>query len=248
MEQESGKRTLWHWASWIWGVSFLFFAVMTLVVDSRVIATLAALGIAALLLPPVRAWTHQKTGYSLPVWGRVLAVVVLMVAVVPPPNETARQPQGQAVEKAERPRAAALAPPPQAHVAEAIEDLLDRDIGGKPELESYVITPDGKSVRVIFRANQQWTTRLTRRGIERKMADIYECIFTASPSSDPAGINVVEATALYAIEDTYGNAHETMVYQTRLTRAKAERINWEQKYLLSWDRLWERTFMHQGFR
>ncbi len=101
-EQESGKRTLWHWLSWVGGLFFLFLAVAALM-DSRVIATLAALGIVALLLPPVRAWAYAKSGAHLPGLGRAVLIFLLsfvFMVFVPPPDETARQPQQQAAEEA----------------------------------------------------------------------------------------------------------------------------------------------------
>lgn len=101
-EQQSATRTMWHWLSWVGGLFFLFLAVAALV-DSRVIATLAALGVVALLLPPVRAWTYAKSGAHLPGLGRAVLIFLLsfvFMIFVPPPDETARQPQEQAVESA----------------------------------------------------------------------------------------------------------------------------------------------------
>ena len=100
-EQESGKRTLWHWASWTGGVFFLFIGVIGFA-RGDVIPSFVVLGIAALLLPPLRNWVYAATGQQLSGRGRALAIVGLLVvlgASVPQSDETAQAPQQQAVEE-----------------------------------------------------------------------------------------------------------------------------------------------------
>lgn len=77
-EDQKNKITLGFLTSWALGLLFLLTALVTIFQSDTVGMGISCLLIAALLLPPVRHFVHQKTGKSLSTGVRVVLFFVLL--------------------------------------------------------------------------------------------------------------------------------------------------------------------------
>lgn len=93
-------------------------------------------------------------------------------------------------------------------------------------------------VDVIFKGRESFSGH--RKSIELKMVDIYEAIYT---SGVPVRAATVEAHL--DLVDAYGNERLGKAYGTRLRNTEAYRINWENKLIVDFTKIWEVYWMQE---
>lgn len=99
------------------------------------------------------------------------------------------------------------------------------------------------TVAIEFNADDNFTDRLRKLGIESDMRDAYKALFTSG-----LPISSVTVSAYFPLIDRFGNVQAGLVYRTALARSIAERINWQNAELIDWSRLWTVSFVHPEFR
>ena len=100
-----------------------------------------------------------------------------------------------------------------------------------------------KMVEVVFVANPSFTTRLTKRGIERAMMDGYQAMFM---NHVPVLQGSIEAKM--KLVDSAGNESVGLVYGTKLRAEVAERVNWKNRHVIDPSGVWDAYFMNNAFR
>lgn len=102
-------------------------------------------------------------------------------------------------------------------------------------------------VRVEFNADENLTTNLIKKGIEKQMSEVYQALYTSG-----LPITLVTIEAYYPLVDKYGNKSDSRVRQTTLEQAEAKKINWsaDQSTLLMniVPGVWDSGFTHPEFR
>ena len=95
-------------------------------------------------------------------------------------------------------------------------------LGGK--IKDIKIT-DGESntysVKVILVANENLTKELTKVGIKKDVGDTFYSIY-----KEDLGVQYAVVSVNYPTIDKYGNKDEAIIYQARLTKDEASKINW----------------------
>ena len=102
---------------------------------------------------------------------------------------------------------------------------------------------ESKLVDAEFEIGMSFTTKLTKRGIERAMVDGYAAAMTA-------GCSIVRATmeAQTTLVDRKGNRSLGAVYGTELRGEDAAHLNWDKPQVLKWSQIWTVYRLHPEFR
>lgn len=102
----------------------------------------------------------------------------------------------------------------------------------------------GYTVVIQFNADDNFTDKWRKSGIEDDMRDAYKALFTSG-----LPISAVKISAYFPLIDRFGNVQAGRVYETQLGRTGAERINWQNAELIQdWGRLWTVLYVHPEFR
>ena len=119
--------------------------------------------------------------------------------------------------------------------------LVERII--RVRVRDYIPAPESKLVDAAFEIRMSFTTKLTKRGIERAMADGYATAMTA-------GCSIARATmeAQTMLVDRKGNQSLGAVYGTSLRGEDAAGVNWEKRHVLEWSQIWTVYTLHPEFR
>lgn len=100
----------------------------------------------------------------------------------------------------------------------------------------------GWGVFVEIHAQDNMTTNMIRRGIERDMVETYEALYTSG-----VDVRAATVTAYFPLVDQYGQSSEEAVYKTILDIDEAERVNWDNPHAVDWDQVWTVSLLHQAF-
>ena len=94
-------------------------------------------------------------------------------------------------------------------------------------------------VAVEFKSAGNFTTGMIRGGIEIDMIECFRLIYSSENPIERANIK-----AYMGLMDRYGNSFETVVYETTMLKRTAEKINWDNKFILNLSDLVFVDFMH----
>ena len=110
-------------------------------------------------------------------------------------------------------------------------------------VRDFIPQPESKLVDAEFEINMSFTIKLMKRGIERAMADGYAAAMTA-------GCSIVRATmeAQTTLVDRKGNRSLAAVYGTSLRGEEAVDVNWKNRAMLNWPKIWTVYRLHPAFR
>ena len=119
--------------------------------------------------------------------------------------------------------------------------LVERVI--RVRVRDFIPAPESKLVDAEFETGMSFTTKLTKRGVERAMADGYAAAMTA-------GCSIVRVTmeAQMMLVDRKGNQALGAVYGTSLRGEDAAGVNWEKRHVLEWSQIWTVYTLHPEFR
>jgi len=123
----------------------------------------------------------------------------------------------------------------------------------KPKLREVKIVASieegkGYKVTIDFNANENFTTNMTKGGIQMDMTDVYKVLFTNQ------NFNVSEVTinAWFATIDKYGQEGEDIVYKTKLAKEEADKVNWgtdeSTLQLEIMPNVWETVHLHSDYQ
>jgi len=79
----------------------------------------------------------------------------------------------------------------------------------------------GYGAAVEFNADSNFTNKMTKQGIQMKMSEVYQAIYTKF-----SDVQWVSVAAYMDVTDQYGNTSSAMVYKTILKSGVASKINW----------------------
>jgi len=249
MNQEARKITIGQTLSWIFGVIFVLLGIV--VVVSEPVRGILFLIMGLIFLPPFTLVLREKFNLTLSRSMRImLGLTLLFLALLSPAWRAASEITNEHEQ---------LNPPaPTTPLSEEdqIKALVESILAGKTNVNSgnrlrsvkVVLQVDGGwGVSVDFNANENLTLKLTKRGIEKDMSDIYTALFTSGKDIKRASI-----AAYLPITDQYGNTDSSLVYKSRIESSVASKANWNtDKTTLELEilpGLWETIFLNQSFR
>lgn len=105
----------------------------------------------------------------------------------------------------------------------------------------------GWNVTVEFNANDNLSTNLRKKGIEKKMSEIYTALYQSGKD-----IRTASVTAYFPLADQYGNESDGAVYKSTLDKAEADKVNWQADrstlQLSILPQVWTTVMLHPEFR
>ncbi len=105
----------------------------------------------------------------------------------------------------------------------------------------------GWNVTVEFNANDNLSTNLRKKGIEKKMSEIYTTLYQSGKD-----IRIATVTAYFPLADKYGNESDGVVYKSTLDKAVADKVNWKVDrstlQLSILPQVWTTVMLHPEFR
>ncbi len=156
---------------------------------------------------------------------------------------------GDDEESADAPRAAqsAAAEPEAVGLAGCVREALKGSTGVERlisvEVIDSAVTPGHKVVHVVFHAAENLTTGMTKGGIEISMRRGYHAAYTCG---EPVDLATMEARM--GLIDKHGNESVGIVYGTRLAATEAGKVNWENRDIIEWTRVWKTYMLNRSFR
>lgn len=140
-------------------------------------------------------------------------------------------------------------PEPAATDPKTIVERAAKEVFGKGLSETQVIAlfaDDGRksglyNVKVRFLSSLDWSAKTRKWDIENGMRDAYEQLFK---------LGFVSEVTLFAdtqFLDTFGNESVGLAYKTSMTKAVADKINWQNKNALDFTNLWTTQQRHPQF-
>lgn len=203
------------------------------------------------LLGALFFWRAKRLGMA----GKVVAVLVLLFGVifymgVAIDNSSTTSEQAASTDSAESPESPSPEPSPLAEDGQ-LEAMMRDEFKGETntskerlvELDVVEQIDGGWGVFVEFNADDNLTCGSRKRGIERRMIDAYERLYTS-----PILVQQASMTALFPLVDRFGQESDGAVYKTILKRPVASKINWDNKGLIDFEDLWTTTILHVEFR
>lgn len=114
---------------------------------------------------------------------------------------------------------------PEEQIRKTIEDQLPgQNNMDTDRLESIEMAKDSTGlyrVEIGFNADDNFSKNMIKTGIESQMSEIYQAIFTKFDN-----VGEISIGARFPLADAYGNESLKVVYYTTLTKAEADKINW----------------------
>lgn len=190
----------------------------------------------------------------LPTRGRAVmlfGVSLFAVALVAPEREKAEPTTQTAAVEATTPD-----PPPSLEPPDMLRKIVADQFGDKMKsVETRRLAVDVRGnypedesqlawgVDVQFRAADNFTTNMTKKGIERDMMESFQALFT---SAVPVGMVSIEAYMM--LIDKFGNEEEGIVYGATMRSQVASQVNWENWEILDPKDVWDIYFTNVAFR
>ena len=113
-----------------------------------------------------------------------------------------------------------------------IKQIVEKELQGqnnnkKPYLRKIDIVEQsagdgGWGVFVEYNADDNFTPKSVRQGIDIKMADIYKGLYTSGKD-----IEVASVSAFFPMQDKYGNQSDDVIYKSILRKSDAQKVNWQ---------------------
>lgn len=197
--------------------------------------------------------TRKKVGLILGVLFIVFFIGFGMTTDTKTATNTPSEPTPQAQSVKNEPTSAPQAPvlSEQDQVKALVTDQLKGTNNMKRDNLKKVEVSEGEdggwNVTVEFNANDNLSTNLRKKGIEKKMSEIYTALYQSGKDIKTASI-----TAYFPLADKYGNESDGLVYKSTLDKAVADKVNWKADrstlQLSILPQVWTTVMLHPEFR
>jgi hypothetical protein len=94
---------------------------------------------------------------------------------------------------------------------------------GKPSVRLVKVLADASSVRIELNGSENFTNKLTLQGINSDTLKAYEATF----GTDKTPNLYVAIDMYFPGTDIYGNTTDSLAVQSKLSRATANKIQWD---------------------